>query len=86
MTMAAVYLDPLNQALTDVLSTQPPLEDLTIPQFRALVEEIQQHDFDPRVARTNFVVPFQDGVETFIFKPKGVRKTLPVIFYFHGAG
>lgn len=84
MSQPSVYLDPLNQALADQLATQPPIEDLTIEQFRALLEQLQQHDPIPGVTRTEFTVPFEDGVKTYIFKPDGVEGNLPVIFYFHG--
>ncbi|KAF2872079.1 Alpha/Beta hydrolase protein [Massariosphaeria phaeospora] len=84
MSTPTVYLDPLNQVIADKLATQPPLEDLTIEQFRALLEQLQKHDPIPGVTRTSVTVPFEDGLKTFIFKPKGAKGTLPVIFYFHG--
>ncbi|KAF2632374.1 alpha/beta-hydrolase [Macroventuria anomochaeta] len=40
----AAYLDPLNQAFANETTAQPPLENLTIEQFRATVEQIQQHE------------------------------------------
>jgi acetyl esterase len=86
MSSPTAYLDPLNQALADKLATQPSTSTLTAEQYRALVEQLQKHKPDNRVARTSFTVPFEDGVKTFIFRSKGAEGTLPAIFYFHGAG
>ncbi|KAJ4303239.1 hypothetical protein N0V90_002132 [Kalmusia sp. IMI 367209] len=79
-----VYLDPLNQAVADQFSSEPPLEDLTVPEFRALFERVQQHDNIPGVTRTSFAVPFENGVEVFVFKADGATGDLPVILYLHG--
>jgi len=84
MSTPTPYLDPFNQATADELATQTPLADLTIPQFRALLEQVQQHEPIPGVTRTTFTVPFQDGVKCFVFNRTGVEGYLPVIFYFHG--
>lgn len=84
MAAPAVYLDPLNQAFADAAASQPPLESLTAEQFRAQVEQIQQHEPIPGVTRSEFTVPFEDGVKTYIFKPEGSMDTLPVVFFFHG--
>ena len=86
MSQPNVYLDPLNQALAEQLATQPPLQDLTIEQFRALLHQIQQHDPIPGVTRTQFSVPFEDGVDAFVFKPDGAKGVLPTMFYLHGGG
>jgi acetyl esterase len=80
------YLDPLNQAVADQFATQPPLQDLSVEQFRKLFEQLQEHTPNPAVSRTSFIVPFEDGVKTFVFKAKGATGILPVIFYFHGGG
>ncbi|KAF1979982.1 alpha/beta hydrolase fold-3 domain-containing protein [Bimuria novae-zelandiae CBS 107.79] len=83
----SVYLDPLNQAVADQLATEPPIADLTVPEFRAFFERVQQHEPIPGVTRTNFTVPFEDGVEAFVFKADGAATNeLPVIFYLHGGG
>lgn len=86
MNPSSVYLDPLNQALADQLATQPPIEDLTVEQFRALFDSLQQHNPITGVARTSFTVPFEDGVKAYVFKPKITKGQLPVIFYIHGGG
>jgi acetyl esterase len=86
MSMPTPYLDPLNQAVADEFATQPPLQDLSIEQFRKLFEQLQEHTPNPAVTRTSFTVPFEDGVKTFVFKAKGMTGTLPVIFFFHGGG
>jgi acetyl esterase len=86
MSSITAYLDPLNQALADKLATQPSTAILTVEEYRALVEQLQKHKPDTRVTRTSFTVPFEDGVKTFIFRRKGAQGTLPVIFFFHGAG
>jgi acetyl esterase len=86
MSTPSVYLDPLNQAVADELAGQPPIQDLTVEQFRALFTKLQQHEPIPGVIRTSFTVPFEDGVKTFIFKPKGAKGNLPVILYLHGGG
>lgn len=81
----STYLDPLNQAVADQLATQPPLEDLTTEEVRTFFEKIQQHDPIPGVTRTSFSVPFESGVEAFVFKADSVsQKDVPVIFVFHG--
>ncbi|KAF2740713.1 hypothetical protein EJ04DRAFT_507736 [Polyplosphaeria fusca] len=80
------YLDPLSKALADKIEAGPPIEDLTFEQFRELVEQLQEHTPIPDINRASFTVPFEDGVKTFIFKPKGVSGTLPVILYLHGGG
>jgi acetyl esterase len=83
----APYLDPLNQALVDQFATQPPIENLTPQEFRALFEQLQRRDKPiPGVTRTSLVVPFEDGVKTFVFKKDGVKKSevLPVVLYLHG--
>ena len=86
MSSPAVYLDPLNQALADELATQPSTATLGVDQYRALLEKLQHHKPNTDATRTSFTVPFEDGVKTFIFRPKGVDGTLPVIFFFHGGG
>lgn len=86
MSKTNIYLDPLNQAVADELASEPPIEDLTVKQFRALFKRLQQHDPIPGVTRTSFTVPFEDGVQAFVFKPSGARGDLPVIFYLHGGG
>ena len=84
MTTPTVYLDPLNRAFADAAVTQPPLESLTVEQFRAEVELLQQHEPLPGVTRTEFMVQFEDGVTTYIFRPDGSAGVLPVVFLFHG--
>ena len=84
MTTPIVYLDPLNRAFADAAATQPPLESLTVEQFRAEVDLLQQHEPLPGVTRTEFTVPFEGGVTTYIFKPDASRGNLPVVFLFHG--
>jgi acetyl esterase len=84
MSFTSRYLDPLNQAVADQAATETPLADLTVSQFRAFFEQTQQHEPLPGVTRTSFTVPFEDGVEVFIFRAEGTRGNLPVIMYLHG--
>ncbi|KAF3007433.1 hypothetical protein E8E13_003495 [Curvularia kusanoi] len=84
MTAPPVYLDPLNQAFADAAATQPPLESLTVEQFRTEVDLLQQHEPMSGVTRSEFTVPFEDGVKTYVFKPDGFQDYLPVVFFFHG--
>jgi acetyl esterase/lipase len=85
MSTPAPYLDPLNQALADQLATQPALQDLSVSQFRALFEQLQEHQPVAGVTRTSFTVPGEHGVEAFVFKSNHAAKSnLPVIFYLHG--
>jgi acetyl esterase len=84
MSESSVYLDPLNQAFADVAATRPPLQDLTVEQFRAEVEQLQQHTPAPGVTRTEFVVDFEDGVTTYVFRPDDTTGNLPVVFFIHG--
>ncbi|KAF3037377.1 hypothetical protein E8E12_007379 [Didymella heteroderae] len=69
MSKSSVYLDPLNQAFAEAAAALPPLQDLTVEQFRAEVEKLQQHNPIPGVTRTEFIVDFEDGVTTYIFRP-----------------
>jgi acetyl esterase len=83
----APYLDPLNQALAAEFAAQPPLQDLPIKEFRAFFEKLQHPSHPiPGVTRTNFTVPFEGGVKTFVFKTDDVKKgsILPVVLYLHG--
>lgn len=86
MAVPTPYLDVLNQAFAEELAKQPPIEDLSTEQFRALLETLQAHTPDPSVTRTSFTVPFEGGVRTFVFKPANTPKgaILPAIFYLHG--
>jgi acetyl esterase len=86
MTSSAPYLDPVNQIFVDELAKQLPLADASIEDFRAIFETIQEHKPTSDVTRTSFTIPFEDGVESFIFRPSdAAKKTLvPVVFYFHG--
>jgi acetyl esterase len=86
MSLSTPYLDPLNQALADELATQPSTATLSVEQYRALTEQLQQHKPNTKVTRTSFTVPFEDGVKTFIFRAKGLEGKLPVIFFYHGGG
>jgi acetyl esterase len=82
-----LYLDPLNQAFADELATQPPIQDLSVQEFRALLEQLQHRDKPVSgVTRTSFTVPFESGVKTFVFKRNDVKKgeVLPVVLYLHG--
>jgi acetyl esterase len=88
MTSHLPYLDPLSQEVADELAKDPPPQDLTVDEFREEFEALQEESTtsNPLVLRSSFTVPFEDGVETFVFRPKGVEGILPVIFYLHGGG
>jgi hypothetical protein len=77
MSSTTVYLDSLNQALADQFATQPSASTLTVDEYRTFVEQLQKHKSDTKVTRTSFTVPFEDGVKTLTFRPKGVEGTLP---------
>jgi len=80
----SVYLDPVNQAFANMAAAGPPLQDLTVEQFRTEVEQIQQHTPAPGVTLTECVVDFEDGVTTYVFRPDGTKGNLPVVFFIHG--
>lgn len=83
----APYLDPLNQAFADAFAKQPPVEDLSPQEFRVLFEELQRHEKTvPGVTRTSFTVPFESGVEVFVFRKDSVKtaESLPVVLVLHG--
>lgn len=84
MSQSSVYLDPLNQAFVDAAAAGPPLQDLTVEQFRAEVDQLQQHTPIPGVTLTEFIVDFEDGVTTYIFKPDGSPANLLVVLFIHG--
>ncbi|KAH6405765.1 hypothetical protein HBI60_032030 [Parastagonospora nodorum] len=83
----APYLDPLNQAFADAFAKQPPIEDLSPPEFRVTFEELQHHDKTiSGVTRTGFTVPFESGAEVFVFRKDSMKRvdSLPVVLFLHG--
>jgi acetyl esterase len=86
--MPLPYLDAFSLEAVKELAKGPPADDLNVQEFRDEFEALQEEDNvpNPNVTRSSFVVPFEDGVETFVFKAKGAEGILPVIFYFHGGG
>ncbi|KAH9904494.1 Alpha/Beta hydrolase protein [Xylariomycetidae sp. FL2044] len=78
------YLDPLSAQLVEAAAGSPPLHELTIEQIREAVDGLQSSDPVPGVERTSFTVPFEGGVKTWMYRPKGVVGELPYLFYIHG--
>jgi acetyl esterase/lipase len=84
MTKGQPYLDPPNQELIDSLPDGPPLEELSLKQFRAFADSLGQSTQLPGVKRRSMVVPVEGGVPTWIYTPEGSSEDLPFIFYIHG--
>ena len=83
MAEATPYLDPLSEAFFETVGSIPT--DIPIEEFREQIEQIQKHKELGGITREKFVVPFEGGVTTWIYKPVGRGKEpLPVIFYVHG--
>lgn len=82
------YLDPANQAFIDASAGGPAPQDETTAEYRKGLEDMQKHTPIPGVTVTSFTVPFEDGVKTYIFRPKAVKATepLPAMVYIHGGG
>lgn len=85
MSEATPFLDPLSEAFNEAVGTIPT--DIPIEDFREEFEQLQAHNELGGVTRESFVVPFEAGVTTWIYKPTGHgREPLPVIFFIHGGG
>lgn len=83
MSEATPYLDLMSQAFSENVGVIPA--DVPVEQFREELEELQKHKKLGGVTREKFVVSFEDGVTTWIYKPVGHGKEAhPVIFYLHG--
>ena len=85
------YVNPEGQAYLNSTVGSPPLEDISIPDFRKLIAQLQAHDPIPGVEVVEFDVPFNQhgvkNVKTFIFRPADAGdKKLPTLFYVHGGG
>jgi acetyl esterase len=82
------YLDPANQAFVDSQVGGTPPQDETTAEYRKGLEDMQKHRPIPGVTVTSFIVPFEGGVKTYIFRPKAVKASepLPAIVYLHGGG
>lgn len=81
------YLDPLSAALAKQFSTQPPIEKLSVAEFRTVFDTLQHVESPiPGVTRTSFSVPFEGGVKAYIFKADDVvdADKLGVVLYLHG--
>ena len=84
-------VNPEGQAYLDSAASSPPLEDISVPDFRKLLAQLQAHDPIPGVEVVEFDVPFNQhgvkNVKTFIFRPADAEdKQLPTLFYVHGGG
>jgi acetyl esterase/lipase len=84
MTERQPYLDPLNQKLIDSLPEGPPLEDLSVKEFRAFADSLGGQKLLPGVSRRRVVIPVEGGIPTWIHTPEGSSGELPFIFYIHG--
>jgi acetyl esterase len=85
----APYLDPLSAALAKQFSSQPPLETLSVTEFRNVFDTLQQVTNPiPGVTRTSFSVPFEGGVKAYVFKADDLvdAEKLGVVLYLHGGG
>lgn len=83
------YLDPLSAALAKQFSTQPPIDSLSVAEFRTVFDTLQQVTSPiPGVTRTSFTVPFEGGVKAFVFKANDLvdAEKLGVVLYLHGGG
>lgn len=87
MSKSYPYLDPLTeQFLRDNPDLIHPPPDISVKDFRDLIEKINKHKKLPGVERKSFIVPVQGGVKTWVYKPEGTRQDLPFVFYLHGGG
>lgn len=83
----APYLDPLSAALAKQFSSQPPIETLSVAEFRAVFDTLQTVTNPiPGVTRTSFTVPFEGGVKAYVFKADDLidAEKLGVVLYLHG--
>lgn len=84
--VAQFYLDPLNQAFANTLATKPGMENLSIPELRDSLVQLNAHEELPGVKRTKIQVPVANGTETWIYTPVRTQGPRPYIFYVHGGG
>ena len=87
----AFYLDPINQAFADKLtsSTSPRLNQLSYGEARQALEKLQEHEAAADVTREVIAAtggPSDTTVNTVLFKPKDAAGIVPLAFYFHGGG
>ncbi|KAH7395249.1 alpha/beta hydrolase fold-domain-containing protein [Phaeosphaeria sp. MPI-PUGE-AT-0046c] len=85
----APYLDPLSAALAKQFAAQPPIENLSVEEFRAVFDTLQNVETPiTGVTRTSFTVPFEGGVKVFVFKADDLvdAEKLGVVLYLHGGG
>ncbi|KAI2615590.1 Alpha/Beta hydrolase protein [Hypoxylon sp. NC1633] len=80
------YLDTLNQGLADASASMPPMESLTVPQFRDMLVQLNAHEQVPGVNRNMISVPISGGTDTWIYTPEGAKSPLPYIYFIHGGG
>ncbi|RFU33945.1 hypothetical protein B7463_g2361, partial [Scytalidium lignicola] len=91
-TPPAPYLAPEDQTVVNefAASGEPPLQDLSVQEFRKFFDQLQEHTPIPGVTETEIKVPFgakgKEFVKTFIFRADNTVGDLPVIFYIHGGG
>ncbi|MFI7320352.1 alpha/beta hydrolase [Streptomyces venezuelae] len=82
-------LEPAAAAFAEATSRPPYLFELPPAEGRKAVDEVQSGDIaKPEIDEEWITVPGgpTGGVRTRIVRPAGVRGTLPVILYIHGAG
>ncbi|KAI8951095.1 Alpha/Beta hydrolase protein [Xylaria longipes] len=84
--VARPYLDPLNQGLADVSATMPPMESLTVAQFRDNLVQFSAHEQLPGVNRNMISIPVWNGTDTWIYTPTSSSGPLPYIYFIHGGG
>jgi hypothetical protein len=81
------YLDLLHQAFVDELVKEPPLINLSIKEFRATFEKIQEHKSTPSVTRIGFNISFEIASRHLSSNPRTLQEGLfsPLSFTPQGA-
>lgn len=86
-----VILEPTTRAFIDAVNAQKgkPLHELPYADARKLLEELQAkdvHKLPADIEEKTLPVGPTGEVPIRIYRPQGVRGTLPVVVYFHGGG
>jgi acetyl esterase len=87
-THDAVVLEPASQALVEATVGPPFLHELSPPEARAVLDELQGAPIDKLPVNDRWTtVPADVGdVRVRIVRPPNAVGTLPVIVYMHGGG
>jgi acetyl esterase len=81
-------LEPAAAEFADAVAHSPPVYELTLPEARTRLEDIQSGTIAKRVVDTAWITVEGDGseVRVRIVKPIGAEGLLPVVLYLHGGG